>query len=329
MSIDKANLSVVIPTLNGERRLPDCLLSIFGQDLQPEEIIVVDDMSVDKTVEICKTMGVTQVLVSGKRDIEYSKKIGLLAATKKYVLFLDDDNQLTSPSWVRDAVKVLDSDPEIGALQTLYFTYRKSDPPANRYCSLMGLNDPIVFHLNRTDRLTYWQSEWPGESLELFDRNTYLKVRFDPTRIPTLGSQGFLTRRELVQQFATSERFLHLDYSRWVATSSKPYFALTRDSIVHNHCKTMSQFVAKCVRNGTIYLNDSKHSVRTYNYRFTVLRTLKLSLLCTTFIWPFVQAARGYLRVRDVAWFLHPILSFWIFVRYFLLKIRSLRSNLV
>jgi glycosyltransferase involved in cell wall biosynthesis len=324
-----ADVSVIIPTLNGELRIASCLSSIFFQDAQPREVIVVDDKSTDGTIDVCKSMGVSQIHVSGKRDIEYSKKIGISAAQGKYILFLDDDNQLPSRTWIDDAVKVMDSDPEIGALQTLYFSYRQSDPAANRYCSLMGLNDPVVFHLNRTDRLAYWQDGWEKDCLELKDFSSHQKVLFDPTRLPTLGSQGFLSLRSSIQQFATTERFLHLDYSRWLANSSRPYFALTRDSIIHDHCTSTSQFVGKCIRNAKIYLNDAKDSVRTYDYELTPGRVLRVGVLCLTFVWPTMQAFRGYLKVRDRAWFLHPILSFWVFVRYAILKSRSLLSNLI
>jgi glycosyltransferase involved in cell wall biosynthesis len=322
------DVSVIIPTLNGEKRIAKCLESIFRQDSQPFEVIVVDDRSTDRTIELCEAMGVNKILTSGKRDIEFSKKIGISSAGGKYILFLDDDNQLTSSKWLEKATGILDSDPEIGALQTLYFSYRRSDPVANRYCSLMGLNDPIVFHLNRTDRLTYWQSDWSRNCLTLNDRDSYLKVRFDPNLLPTLGSQGFLSRRESIQKFATTDRFLHLDFSRWLAESATPYFALTKDSIVHDHCDTTSQFVAKCVRNGKIYLNDSRGSVRTYNYRLTPIQYLRVGLLCTTFLLPTLQALRGFMRIRDAAWFLHPILSFWVFVRYAGLKTKSILSDL-
>jgi len=49
------NLSVVIPTLNEEKDLPECLESLKGL---ADEVIVVDSGSTDKTVEIATRFGV-------------------------------------------------------------------------------------------------------------------------------------------------------------------------------------------------------------------------------------------------------------------------------
>ena len=55
-------ISLVMPTYNGELYLREQLDSIYNQTLVPDEVIVVDDCSVDNTVSILK---------------EYSKKFGL------------------------------------------------------------------------------------------------------------------------------------------------------------------------------------------------------------------------------------------------------------
>ena len=50
----KPKVSFVIPTFNSERTLDECLSSISNQDYPDMEIIVVDNGSDDKTVEIAK-----------------------------------------------------------------------------------------------------------------------------------------------------------------------------------------------------------------------------------------------------------------------------------
>ena len=53
---NKALFSVTIPTYNEERDLRDCLESILRQNFPKEqyEVIIVDNYSTDKTVEIAK-----------------------------------------------------------------------------------------------------------------------------------------------------------------------------------------------------------------------------------------------------------------------------------
>lgn len=47
-------VSVIIPAYNEEKYIGKCLLSLVKQEVLPDEIIVVDNNSTDKTVEICK-----------------------------------------------------------------------------------------------------------------------------------------------------------------------------------------------------------------------------------------------------------------------------------
>ncbi len=49
-------VSVVIPVYNGETYLAEALESVLRQNYEPIEIIIVDDGSTDKTVQIAKNI---------------------------------------------------------------------------------------------------------------------------------------------------------------------------------------------------------------------------------------------------------------------------------
>jgi glycosyltransferase involved in cell wall biosynthesis len=309
-------LSIIIPTLNGVGRIERCLESLFYQDLPRKEyeIIVVDDQSDDKTVEVCRNLGVDHVMVSGMHDIEWSKAIGIKQSIGRFLLFIDDDNRLPSNSWVSNAIRIMSLNADIGGIESAYFSYRRTDPVANRYCSLMGTNDPLVYYLKRTDRLTYFQDYWTKDATENYQLHDYMKLRFEEKNLPTLGSQGFMTRRSLLTNFEFDSRFLHMDFCASVLKSESPYFALTMDSVDHDHCLTLSQFVKKCRRNGTIFLADGDS--RRYSYQLTTFKKIKLALICLTLVIPLKDSFRGYVRKKDIAWFLHPVLAFWVFLVY-------------
>ena len=48
-------ISVIIPTLNAENEISGLLDAINKQQIKPDEILVIDSMSSDRTIEICET----------------------------------------------------------------------------------------------------------------------------------------------------------------------------------------------------------------------------------------------------------------------------------
>jgi len=212
MKKEYPTISVVIPTFNGEGRIGDCLESITGQDYPREkiEILVVDDDSTDGTVEVARTYG-AKILTNGHRNIERGKSIGLEQANNELILLLDDDNRLPSADWLTTCARAMLANPEAVGAEAIYFKYNKNDPPANRYCSLFGINDAAAFYLNKRDRLMATERYWhlPGKVLR--DEEDYFLIEFDEDNLPTVGSQGFLTRRELLWQTNHKPYLFHID----------------------------------------------------------------------------------------------------------------------
>ncbi|MGH9664809.1 MAG: dolichyl-phosphate beta-glucosyltransferase [Bryobacteraceae bacterium] len=95
-----ASLSIVIPAYNEEKRLPATLDAILAylsrQTFSPLEVIVVDDGSRDKTVEVVEryrsTHPVVRLLQNPRnRGKGYAVRHGMLEAVNEWVLFSDAD----------------------------------------------------------------------------------------------------------------------------------------------------------------------------------------------------------------------------------------------
>lgn len=84
----KLPISIVIPTLNEEKYLPRLLESLTSQEYGPEEIIVADADSTDRTQEIAKSYG-ARVVKGGM--ISFGRNSGAKAAKCPIVYFLDSD----------------------------------------------------------------------------------------------------------------------------------------------------------------------------------------------------------------------------------------------
>lgn len=85
-------ISVIIPTLNAEKDLPALLKTLTAQTVPPEEIIVVDSESADRTVAIAKKNG-AKVLHVARKDFDHGKTrdMALRESAGEIVVFLTQD----------------------------------------------------------------------------------------------------------------------------------------------------------------------------------------------------------------------------------------------
>jgi glycosyltransferase involved in cell wall biosynthesis len=82
------NLSVIVPVRNAERTVGDCLASIARAE--PREIIVVDGLSSDRTIEIAQSYPV-RILSDEGRGLPAARLIGAEAAASDLVALVDAD----------------------------------------------------------------------------------------------------------------------------------------------------------------------------------------------------------------------------------------------
>lgn len=87
----EVKISAIIITKNEEIDLEECLRSLRWCD----ELIVVDDNSTDKTVEIAKKFKATIYVHSIKNDFSSQRNFGLSKAKGDWVLFVDADERIS------------------------------------------------------------------------------------------------------------------------------------------------------------------------------------------------------------------------------------------
>lgn len=88
-------ISVIVITKNEEKNILDCLESVLWAD----EIIIVDDNSDDRTIEVVKNLFNKRIKIYSKAldgDFASQRNYALSKATKKWVFFLDADERVTS-----------------------------------------------------------------------------------------------------------------------------------------------------------------------------------------------------------------------------------------
>lgn len=93
---DMERISIIIPVYNTEMYIKRCLQSILTQTYQNFEIIIVDDGSTDRSIEICKEFALKsrkiKILHIENSGVSAARNIGIRHSTGNYICFIDSDD---------------------------------------------------------------------------------------------------------------------------------------------------------------------------------------------------------------------------------------------
>ncbi len=305
--MSEPRVTFVIPTLNSGRVLRACLESILAQDVARDtyRIYIVDAGSNDDTVRVAEAQGVDRVLANPGITGEAGKSIGLAAVETELVAFIDSDNLLEHPGWLRTMLAPFD-DPDICAAETDRFTYRREDSAVDRYCALMGLNDPIHLFLGNYGRWCTLTGRWTGQPITIVERRAgYTKVRLHGGAVPTLGANGYIVRRSALADVTTQPHYFDIDVVQALVEAGHDTFGSVPIGVVHLFCPDLRTYVRKQRRRIRDYLYYKSQGQRTFRHRTNPLGYLLFILATVTVVPVLVQACLGYVRKPDRAWFLH------------------------
>jgi glycosyltransferase involved in cell wall biosynthesis len=113
--MERPVVSVIIASCNGEAFLRAALESLFAQDYEPIEAILVDDGSEDSTPGIAQSFDGLQYIRQPNLGLAAAHNTGIAAATGDFIAFLDDDDVLP-PDKVRLQVDYLQANPSVGCV---------------------------------------------------------------------------------------------------------------------------------------------------------------------------------------------------------------------
>jgi glycosyltransferase involved in cell wall biosynthesis len=109
-------VSVVIPAYNAGSFIDDAISSVLAQDVAVDEIIVVDDGSIDRDyAELKRFHGSIKVVRQPNRGVSAARNLGCNVATSTYIAILDaDDVWLTGK--LRTQIRHLSMNPSVDAV---------------------------------------------------------------------------------------------------------------------------------------------------------------------------------------------------------------------
>ncbi len=300
-------ISVIIPTLNSEEYLQECLESIVAQEFPRKniEILIIDGGSKDNTLKIAKRYP-TKIYRNPLKTGETGKAIGLRHAKYELLAFIDSDNILPSRDWFKRMVEPLRDSGVIGS-EPIEYTYRRSDGFITRYSALLGMNDPICLFLGNYDRYSYLTGTWTGLSLYSKDKGNWIDVSLSGRNIPTIGANGTIFRKSVFSgRRITDDYLFDVDVIANLAYTEPIIFAKVKIGIIHVFCGSdVLTFIRKQYRRVRDYYYYKKF--RTYPWvSLNIYRFIFFIISCITIVPLIFQMIIGYIKKPDIAWFFHP-----------------------
>lgn len=187
--------SVIIPNYNNGRYLDELFESIFNQTYKNYEIIFIDDLSEDNSLEKAKEWkekfgrNFTIVENQEKKWSGGSRNIGIDLAKGKYILFIDSDDKFASNDC---------------------FEHLAEKIVTNDYPDLV--------------RLSYWFCDGEDRLIDLSDQNTVEKIGTDCN----VACWTKLIRRDMIVKFPENtlmedviQHFKQMDIIKTIATTEK------------------------------------------------------------------------------------------------------------
>ncbi|MGP4004584.1 glycosyltransferase family 2 protein [Streptomyces sp. 8N706] len=127
-------VSVVIPSHDYGRYLPQALESVLAQTFGDWELVIVDDGSTDDSADVARSLIARhpdrriRLLEQANAGVSAARNTGIAASTGRYILPLDADDVI-APTMLEKTTAVLDSDPAITIASTDVFAFTDDDLP--------------------------------------------------------------------------------------------------------------------------------------------------------------------------------------------------------
>lgn len=106
MSEKLPTISVIVPMYNAEKFLNCCIESVLNQTFRDFELILIDDCSTDKTLEISKSFSDSRIkILHTEKNLGrpgMTRNVGIDAARGKYFYFMDADDAI-----LKNALEIL------------------------------------------------------------------------------------------------------------------------------------------------------------------------------------------------------------------------------
>ena len=218
---NKLKLGIVIPVYNEQEYITACLESIARQTVMPDEVIVVDNNSTDRSAEIASSYPFVTLIKERRQGIVFARNAGFDAVISDLIGRIDADTKL-GKHWVRTVKNAALFMEEKDAMTGPCSFYDASSPRV-----LFGFHRIIYFW---TSAFAFGHTILYGSNMFLF-RSNWLKIRDETCRNNSIHEDmdlsnhivyngGKILFNKLLPAAASSRRFRNWRYypTKWSRT---------------------------------------------------------------------------------------------------------------
>ena len=288
-------VSIIIPTLDTEAILENCLASIARQTYPRDdyEIILADAHSTDRTREIGKKFGAV-ILDDNGKNMEEGKRLALQHATGEYIVFVDADNEITHADYLELAVRALIANPQALGVEGYYLPSSKMSSFCAYITHRLHISDPVCWLMSANPQLVARAGEVERWVLP------------DGTFSYPLGANGFVYRRADLQSVQANEKFQDTHVALFLMKNGKREWLRLRGRGVHHYyVPTLWKFVQKRRRATVHFLRVQAEMPVNWMKEKPPVPLWLAAIYCVTFFGPLWHALRGLVRDGDFRWLWH------------------------
>jgi glycosyltransferase involved in cell wall biosynthesis len=172
------SISVVVCIKNEEQRIEECLRSILSNN--PDEVIVIDGGSNDKSVEISRKF-TDKVIVTQNSSLTRDRQIGINAARNDYIAMIDADHRLNE--------NALDS--LLADLKTFNFDIVQSQLFSFKNNNWLNIAEEQMWELNHNHP---GPRNMIGVAPAIYRKSLFELIEFDDTITKTIDDTDFMYR---------------------------------------------------------------------------------------------------------------------------------------
>jgi glycosyltransferase involved in cell wall biosynthesis len=288
-------VSFIIPTLNTEAILENCLAAIARQTYPRDryEIILADAHSKDRTREIGKKFGAI-ILDDNGKNMEEGKRLALQHATGEFIVFVDADNEITHTDYIELAVQALTANPQALGVEGYYLPSAKMSSFCAYVTHLLHISDPVCWLMSANPQLV------------ARDGDVERWILPPGTFSYPLGANGFVYRRADLQSVQANEKFQDTHVAMFLMKNGKREWLRIRGrGVYHYYVQTLRGFVQKRRRATVHFLRVQEEAKTNWMKEKPPIPLWLAAIYCVTFIGPLWHTLRGFVRDHDARWLWH------------------------